>query len=88
MPDGQEGEVLVRGPQVFAGYLNNPEATEKAFHHGWYRTGDVGIMEEDGFIRLVARIKEVINHRWLQCAPTRSGRSTAVTPGYYPTAPW
>lgn len=60
MPDGQEGEVLVRGPQVFAGYLNNPEATEKAFHHGWYRTGDVGIMEEDGFIRLVARIKEVI----------------------------
>ncbi|AZA12245.1 long-chain-fatty-acid--CoA ligase [Corynebacterium gerontici] len=60
MPDGQEGEVLVRGPQVFKGYLNNPEATEKSFHDGWYRTGDVGIMEPDGFIRLVARIKEVI----------------------------
>ncbi|MDO4761083.1 MAG: long-chain-fatty-acid--CoA ligase [Corynebacterium sp.] len=60
VPDGTEGEVLVRGPQVFAGYLNNPEATAASFHKGWYRTGDVGVMEEDGFIRLVARIKEVI----------------------------
>ncbi|WP_051866698.1 long-chain-fatty-acid--CoA ligase [Corynebacterium atypicum] len=60
MPYGEEGELLVRGPQVFKGYLNNPEATEKSFHDGWYRTGDVGVMEEDGFIRLVARIKEVI----------------------------
>lgn len=60
MPDGEEGEVLVRGPQVFAGYLNKPEATEESFHDGWYRTGDVGVMEPDGFVRLVARIKEVI----------------------------
>lgn len=59
-PDGVEGEVLVRGPQVFKGYLNQPEATKDSFHGDWYRTGDVGIMEEDGFIRLVARIKEVI----------------------------
>ncbi|NMB22809.1 MAG: AMP-binding protein, partial [Corynebacterium sp.] len=41
-------------------YLNQEEATEKSFHDGWYRTGDVGVMEQDGFIRLVARIKEVI----------------------------
>lgn len=60
MPDGQEGEVLVKGPQVFKGYLNQPEATAKSFHNGWYRTGDVGVMEPDGFIKLVARIKEVI----------------------------
>lgn len=60
MPDGQEGEVLAKGPQVFKGYLNQPEATANSFHDGWYRTGDVGIMEPDGFIRLVARIKEVI----------------------------
>lgn len=59
-PDGEEGEILVRGPQVFAGYLGNPEATEKAFHDGWFRTGDVGIMDSDGFVKLVARIKEVI----------------------------
>ncbi|MEJ5997692.1 long-chain-fatty-acid--CoA ligase [Corynebacterium sp. H130] len=59
-PDGVEGEVLAKGPQVFQGYLNQPEATANSFHDGWYRTGDVGIMEEDGFIKLVARIKEVI----------------------------
>ena len=59
-PDGTEGEILVKGPQVFSGYLNQPEATEASVHDGWYRTGDVGVMEEDGFIRLVARIKEVI----------------------------
>ncbi|AKK04062.1 long-chain-fatty-acid--CoA ligase [Corynebacterium epidermidicanis] len=59
-PDGTEGEVLARGPQVFKGYLNQPEATANSFHNGWYRTGDIGVMEEDGFIRLVARIKEII----------------------------
>ncbi|AGG65803.1 long-chain-fatty-acid--CoA ligase [Corynebacterium callunae] len=60
LPDGTEGEVLVKGPQVFQGYLNQPEATASSFHGEWYRTGDVGVMEEDGFVRLVARIKEVI----------------------------
>lgn len=60
LPDGQEGELLARGPQVFHGYYDNPEATEAAFHDGWFRTGDVGIMEKDGFIRLVSRIKEII----------------------------
>ncbi|QPK79393.1 long-chain fatty acid--CoA ligase [Corynebacterium lizhenjunii] len=60
MPDGQEGELLVRGPQIFQGYLNNPEATAAAFHKDWFRTGDMGVMEEDGFIRLVSRIKEII----------------------------
>lgn len=59
-PDGKEGELLVRGPQVFAGYLDNPEATEKAFHNGWFRTGDVGVMDPDGFVKLVSRIKEMI----------------------------
>lgn len=60
MPDGEPGEILVKGPQVFKGYLNKPEATAASFHDGWYITGDVGIMEPDGFIRLVARIKEMI----------------------------
>ena len=60
MPDGEPGELLARGPQVFSGYLNNPEATEQAFHDGWFRTGDMAVMEPDGFIRLVARIKEII----------------------------
>ena len=60
VPDGTPGELLARGPQVFSGYLNKPEANEKAFHDGWFRTGDMAVMEPDGFIRLVARIKEMI----------------------------
>ncbi|WKD56766.1 Long-chain-fatty-acid--CoA ligase [Corynebacterium capitovis DSM 44611] len=60
MPDGEPGELLARGPQVFKGYLNKPEDTANAFHNGWFRTGDMGVMEEDGFIRLVSRIKEMI----------------------------
>ncbi|WKD62080.1 Long-chain-fatty-acid--CoA ligase [Corynebacterium ciconiae DSM 44920] len=59
-PYGVEGEVLARGPQIFAGYLNNKEATEAAFHNGWFRTGDVGFMDEDGFVKLVSRLKEMI----------------------------
>ena len=60
MPYGEPGEILAKGPQVFGGYLNNPEATEKAFHDGWFRTGDMGVMGEDGFVKLVSRIKELI----------------------------
>ena len=60
MPDGEPGELLARGPQVFSGYLGNPEANERAFHDGWFRTGDMAVMEADGWIRLVARIKEMI----------------------------
>lgn len=60
MPFGEAGEILAKGPQVFGGYLNNPEATAKVFHDGWFRTGDMGVMEEDGFIKLVSRIKELI----------------------------
>ncbi|AKE38235.1 Acyl-CoA synthetase (AMP-forming)/AMP-acid ligase II [Corynebacterium camporealensis] len=59
MPEGEPGEVLARGPQVFQGYLNNEEATKNAFHNDWFRTGDMGVME-DGFLRLVSRIKEII----------------------------
>lgn len=57
---GQRGELLVKGPQVFAGYRNLPEETEEAFHDGWFRTGDVVTMESDGFITVVDRIKEVV----------------------------
>ena len=60
MPDGEPGELLARGPQVFSGYLNSPEANERAFHDGWFRTGDMAVMEPDGWIKLVARIKEMI----------------------------
>lgn len=60
MPQGQRGELLARGPQVFRGYFNRPEETAQAFHDGWFRTGDIAIMDERGFVRIVDRIKELI----------------------------
>ena len=78
--------MLVRGPQVFQGYLNQPDATEHSFHNGWYRTGDVGVMEPDGFIRLVARIKEVIITGGFNVYPAEVRKFSAATP-MLPTPP-
>ncbi|GGD28624.1 long-chain-fatty-acid--CoA ligase [Nocardioides daphniae] len=60
VPLGERGELLVKGPQVFDGYRGLPEETEAAFHDGWFRTGDIVTMAEDGFITVVDRIKEVV----------------------------
>ncbi|MCD4524985.1 long-chain-fatty-acid--CoA ligase [Nocardioides sp. cx-173] len=57
---GERGELLVRGPQVFSGYRNAPEETEAAFHDGWFRTGDIVTMAPDGFLTIVDRVKEII----------------------------
>ena len=58
--DGSEGEIAVRGPNVMLGYLNNPEATEATFRNGWLRTGDLARMDEDGYIFVTGRLKELI----------------------------
>jgi malonyl-CoA/methylmalonyl-CoA synthetase len=59
---GEDGEVVLRGPQVFSGYWNLPDATEKNFYRGgWFRTGDVGKVDpEDGYLTITGRLKEMI----------------------------
>ncbi|GLQ11972.1 dicarboxylate--CoA ligase PimA [Devosia yakushimensis] len=57
---GENGELQVRGPQVMSGYFDNDEANAEAFHDGWLRTGDVGHMDEDGYVFLVDRTKDLI----------------------------
>ena len=61
LPNGELGEVVIRGPNVFRGYEDNPEANAKSFRNGWFRTGDTGFMDEDGYLFLRGRIKEMIN---------------------------
>jgi acyl-CoA synthetase (AMP-forming)/AMP-acid ligase II len=60
LPPDEVGEVLVRSPMVFSGYLNQPEATAAAMREGWYRTGDLGRRDEAGLVYLVDRLKDMI----------------------------
>jgi long-chain acyl-CoA synthetase len=59
-PAGAAGEIWVRGPQVVAGYWNNPEATAAAFAGGWFRTGDIGAVDAEGYLTVLDRVKDVI----------------------------
>ena len=68
--DVERGELLVRGPQVFSGYYGKPEATDEVFVDGWFRTGDIVTIDDDGFVRIVDRIKELIITGGFNVAPT------------------
>jgi len=70
VPDGERGELVVRGPQVFGGYYGKPEETEAVFTDGWFRTGDIVQIDEAGFVRIVDRIKELIITGGFNVAPT------------------
>ena len=59
--DGEAGEITIRGPQVVAGYWNRPEATTDAIRTGWLHTGDIGVLDGDGWLYLVDRKKDMIN---------------------------
>jgi acyl-CoA synthetase (AMP-forming)/AMP-acid ligase II len=69
MPAGSRGEVVIQGPSVIRGYENNPEANADSFVDGWFRTGDEGYLDHDGYLTLVARIKELINRGGEKFAP-------------------
>ncbi len=69
LPGGQAGEVCIEGPTVIREYENNPEANAKSFFGEWFRTGDQGILDGDGYLRLTGRLKEMINRGGEKIAP-------------------
>jgi acyl-CoA synthetase (AMP-forming)/AMP-acid ligase II len=69
LPDGQAGQVVVRGPSVFAGYDGNPMATDAAFAGDWLKTGDLGFFDGDGYLFLAGRVQEIINRGGEKIAP-------------------
>ena len=69
LPPEMEGEIVLRGPTVMSGYLDNPEANQAAFHDGWFRTGDLGRLDHDGFLFIVGRRKEMINRGGKKISP-------------------
>ncbi|RCJ26653.1 AMP-dependent synthetase [Nostoc sp. ATCC 43529] len=69
LPQGNLGEVVVKAPNVIDGYENNPEANATAFVNSWFRTGDQGTIDEDGYLRLTGRIKELINRGGEKISP-------------------
>lgn len=69
LPQGSIGEVVIKGANVVDGYENNPEANAKAFTEGWFRTGDQGKLDADGYLALTGRIKELINRGGEKISP-------------------
>ncbi|RWZ51579.1 long-chain fatty acid--CoA ligase [Labedella phragmitis] len=67
---GEEGELLVRGPQVFSGYWRKPDESAAVFVDGWFRTGDIATLDGEGFVRIVDRIKELIITGGFNVAPS------------------
>jgi acyl-CoA synthetase (AMP-forming)/AMP-acid ligase II/acyl carrier protein len=69
LPPGATGEIVIRGSNVTLGYAGNPEATGRAFTNGWFRTGDQGWIDEDGYLYISGRLKEIINRGGEKVSP-------------------
>lgn len=69
LPSGAHGEIMLRGPNMSRGYYNDEAATRAAFRNGWFRTGDLGYLDADGYLFIVGRIKDVINRGGQKISP-------------------
>jgi long-chain acyl-CoA synthetase len=69
MPAGEPGELAIRGPNIFQGYWKHPQDTKLALRDGWLYTGDIAKMDEEGYVYILDRKKEMIKYRGYQIAP-------------------
>lgn len=69
LPAGQPGEIVIKGANVTLGYENNPAANGSAFTDGWFRTGDRGVIDDEGYLSIIGRIKEIVNRGGEKIAP-------------------
>jgi len=69
LPSGSTGEIVIRGENVTLGYENNPKANAEAFTNGWFRTGDQGVMDAEGYLSITGRLKEIINRGGEKISP-------------------
>ncbi|MGE5730892.1 MAG: acyl--CoA ligase [Gemmatimonas sp.] len=69
VPRGATGEIVIKGPNVMREYENNPTANADAFYDGWFRTGDQGVMDDDGYVSITGRLKEIINRGGEKISP-------------------
>jgi acyl-CoA synthetase (AMP-forming)/AMP-acid ligase II len=69
LPTGATGEIVIRGPNVTAGYESNPKANAEAYTNGWFRTGDQGVMDAEGYVSITGRLKEIINRGGEKISP-------------------
>jgi len=84
LPPKEVGELRVRGPQVMKGYYRDPEATANTLVKGWLRTGDLGWKDEEGFVSIVDRLKELIKCQGFQVAPAETAGPGGVHRGHPP----
>ncbi len=80
VPIGKEGELIVRAPQVMKGYWNQPQLTEEALRDGWLYTGDVVIMDEEGYFKVVDRKKDIIIVKGFNVSPTEVEKVICLHP--------
>ncbi|MFZ9626842.1 MAG: AMP-binding protein, partial [Burkholderiaceae bacterium] len=69
LPAGATGEVVIRGDNVTRGYENNPKANAEAYTNGWFRTGDQGVLDAEGYLTITGRLKEIINRGGEKVSP-------------------
>ena len=86
VPQGETGEIAARGPQIMAGYWNKPDETAHALRDGWFLTGDIGVMDPDGYFRIVDRKKDMVVVSGFNVYPNEVEDCLALHPGILESA--